>query len=99
MIKEMTPLSMSEATEYIDKSCETDVKGFVKKFVKIKPKDAKELKEKLEKLELMKMKEEQIIKIVDLMPENSEDLNKIFVDVNLNEEEIKKVLETIKEIK
>ena len=33
------------------------------------------------------------------MPENAEDLNKIFVDISLDEDEKRKILETIKEFK
>ena len=59
--------------------------------------DAKKLKKKLEELDLLKVKLEHIIKIIDLIPENAEDLNKIFIGVNLDEDETKKILETVKE--
>ncbi len=101
MIKEMTPMSMSESLEYIqgedDKS--TEIKGFIKKFVKISPKDAKEMREKLEALDLLKLKPEYIVKIVDVLPDNSENLNKIFSDVSLDEDETKKILDIVKEFK
>ena len=99
MIIERKPLSMIEAKEYIDKDSETDIKGFVKKFIILKPKKAKELKEKIQGLDLLKVKEEHITKIIDLMPETGEGLNKIFSDVSLDEDETKKLLETIKEFK
>ena len=98
MIKTTELLSMAEAGEYIDKSTSIDVKGFIKKFTKLKPKEAKELKKKLGELDMMKLRAEQIVKIIDLLPENQEDLNKI-VDVSLDEDETKKILETIKEFK
>jgi len=44
------------------------------------------------------LRAEQIIKIIDLLPENQEDLNKI-VDISLDENETKKILETVKEFK
>jgi DNA-directed RNA polymerase subunit F len=100
MIKNSKPLSMTEAVEYLKKDEEGKaLKSFIKKFVVLKQEDAKKLKEKLEKLDLMQMKEEHIVNIIDLMPENEEDLNKILVGVNLNEDETKRVLETIKEFK
>lgn len=102
MIKDNKPLSMAEAVEYIEKTKDngTDVAiSFVKKFTKLKSKEAKELREKIRKLDLMKVKEEHITKIIDLMPENREDLNKIFIDTSLDEDEAKKILETIKECK
>ena len=90
---------MIEAKEHIDKDSGTDIMGFVKKFVILKPEKAKELKKKIQDLDLLKVKEEHITKIIDLMPETSEDLNKIFSDVSLDEDETKKLLETIKEFK
>ncbi len=99
MIIERKPLSMVEAKEYIDKDSGTDIKGFVKKFIILKPNKAKELKEKIVGLDLLKVKEEHITKIIDIMPETTEDINKIFSDVSLDEDETKKLLETIKEFK
>ena len=98
MIKTNELLSMAEAIEYIAKEDNTDVKGFIKKFTKLKPKEAKELKKKLIELDMIKLRAEQIVKIIDLLPENQEDLNKI-VDISLDENETKKILETIKEFK
>ena len=98
MIKNNEALSMSEAMEYIGKADSTDVKGFIKKFTKLNSKEAKELRKKLGDLDMMKLRTEQIVKIIDLLPENQEDLNKI-VDVSLDEDETKKILETIKEYK
>jgi DNA-directed RNA polymerase subunit F len=101
MIKSNEPLSMVEVIEYLKKGkdSETDVKGFIKKFVKLNPKDAKELRKKIGELKLMKVNERDIVKIIDLMPENAEELNKIFTDVGLNEDETNKILETVKEFK
>ena len=101
MIKNSEPLSIAEALEYIkkDESGETEIIGFAKKFVKLNVKEAKELRNKLNSLDLIKMKAEQISKIIDLLPENTEELNKIFIDVGLDEDETKKILETVKEFK
>jgi DNA-directed RNA polymerase subunit F len=101
MIKNTEPLSAAEIMEYIGKGedSEANIKNFIKKFVKLSQKEAKELRKELEKLELMKLRKEHIVKIIDLMPENEEDLNKIFIDVSLNEDETKKILETVKKFK
>jgi DNA-directed RNA polymerase subunit F len=101
MIRSNEPLSMAEALGYIkgDKDVEVEVKGFIKKFVKLKPAEAKEMREKLEALDLLKLKAEYISKIIDLMPENNEELNKIFTDVSLDEDETKKILDIVKEYK
>jgi DNA-directed RNA polymerase subunit F len=101
MIKNSEPLSMTEVVEYIKKGGEgeAEVVGFIKKFNKIKPKEAKELKQEMEALGIVKIKPEYIIKIIDLLPENAEELNKIFVDVSLDGDETKKILDAIKKYK
>jgi len=101
MIKNNEQLSMVEVAEYIKKTedSEKDLIGFMKKFIKLNLKEAKKLKKKIEELELIKVKPEHIIKIIDLIPENAEDLNKIFIDISLDEDEKRKILETIKEFK
>jgi len=69
---------------------------FTKKFEKIKFKDAIKLKEEISKLGISKIKDSDIAKIIDLMPEDASDINKIFVDVTLDEEETNKILEVVK---
>ena len=99
MIIESKSLSMAEVLEYVDKEDNSEVIGFIRKFTKLKPADAKELRKKLTELDLLKIKQEHISKIIDLMPENPEELNKIFTDVGLDEDEIQKILDTIKQFK
>jgi len=95
MIKNTEPLSMAEALEYMKKEeNDTEIAGFVKKFNKLKAKEAKELRQGIESLGIMKMKSEYIVKIIDILPETAEELNKIFVDVGLDEDETKRILET-----
>ncbi len=99
MIVNKEPLSMAEALEYMkDSETDTEAVGFVKKFAKSK-KDVKEFKKKLQGLELMKVKDEHIVRIIDLMPETAEELNKIFVDVSLDEDEVQKITGIVKEFK
>ena len=92
---------MTEALEHIKskKESETELKGFIKKFIKLTPKKAKELKEKLEKMDMLKLKESNIAKIIDIMPKDKENLNKIFTDVSLTEDESKQILDTIEEFR
>jgi DNA-directed RNA polymerase subunit F len=100
MIKNDKPLSMAEAMEYGKKDeAGKEVVGFIKKFTKLKPAEAKKLRGKLQELDLIKLNEKHIVKLVDFLPDDSEEVNKIVVDSNLNEDEIKKILETIKEFK
>ena len=101
MIKNMTPLSMAEATKYIGetKDSEIELKKFIKRFVKLNYEDAIKIKMKLENLGLIKIKQENIAKLIDFLPEDIESLNKIFTDVSLDEDEAKKILETVREFK
>ena len=104
MIKEMTPLSLAETMELVDTTGEDseeskEVKGFLKKFTKLKVNKAKEMEKELKELNMVKLKEEHIIKIIDILPEDAADLNKILVDVSLDEDESKKILEVVKKYK
>ncbi len=101
MIRKEEPLSMPEVLEYIKKENdkEKELEIFIKKFTKLKVKESKEFRKKLEELNLMKVKPTHISKIIDLLPETEQDLNKIFVDVSLSEDETKKILEVVKEFK
>ncbi len=95
MIIEETPLSMVEAAKDVDE----ELKGFIKKFTSLTPEQGAELKEKLKALGLVKLKERDLVKIVDILPEDKEDVNKIFTEVSLDEEEINKILDVVKEYK
>jgi len=97
MINESKPISMAESVEYLEK--DSDIMQFTKKFKILKVKEAKELRKKLEELNLIKLDDRHNSKIIDLMPEKAEELNKIFVDIGLNEDETKKILDTVKEFK
>ena len=101
MIKNTEILSMAESAEYLDKKNESDAKmlAFIKKFTELSPKDAKEMKKKLEELGLVKINPEKIAKVIDLLPDNNEELNKIFSDVSLDEEETKKIVDIVKQFK
>jgi len=72
---------------------------FLKKFIKASPSQEKKIKEDLEKLDLIKLKREYSIKTLDLLPEDFSDINKIFTDVSLNEDETNKILGIIKNSK
>lgn len=103
MILERTPLDLNEVEEIIKDSPDSEKKEemtqYLKKFLKTKPEQAKKLREGLEKLDLLKMKKEHLVKIVDLFPMDASDLNKIFSDVSLTEDEINKILEVVKNSK
>ena len=100
MILDRTPLNLNEVREILKNLDDSDKKEemevYLKKVSKTKPEKVKKIKEDLEKLDLLKMKREHLVKVVDLIPENASDLNKIFTDVSLNEEETNKILDVVK---
>jgi len=100
-IQNSEPLSMAEATDFIKKEegKETDMVGFIKKFNKLKSKEAKELKQEIERMDIIKIKPEYLVKIADILPDSPEELNKIFADVSLDEDETRRVLEAVKKFK
>jgi len=101
MIKNTQPLSMAEVAQLIAQTKEEnqELVGFINKFIKLKPKEAEELRKKIEDLSFIKVKPEHIVKIIDLLPEDTADLNKIFTDVGLDENETNKILEIVKQYK
>lgn len=99
MILDRQVVDLTEVKEILDNIEDNEKKMqmelYLKKFMKTKPEKAKKIIEELEKLDLLKLKKEHIVKIVDMLPEDASDLNKILLDVSLNEDEINKILEVV----
>ncbi len=97
----MTPLSLAQVKEIVEtidpEGEETkEIRGYIKKFTKLSIDESNKIEEEIQSLEIEKIKREHIVKIIDLLPEDASDLNKIFVDVSLDENEINKILEVVK---
>ncbi len=99
MIKNIESISICEAKEYIKKPKDTELGEFFKHFSKLEAEEAKELRQKLEELNLLKLKRDSITKIIEILPKSKAELNKIFNDLTLDENEIKKILDITKEFK
>jgi DNA-directed RNA polymerase subunit F len=108
MVKDVEVLSMAEVKETLakypqseDNNKAKEVLDYIKKFSKIKPEKAREVKKSLNDLNIIKLKPKHIAKIIDLMPEDAEDVRKIFVgeDVTLDQDEITSILEAVKKNK
>lgn len=97
MIKNRTPISMAESLEYLKEKHLAETKAFIKKFTKLDETKGKKLREKLVALDFIKLNDKSISKLIDVLPEKKEELNKTLADSNLDEDEITKVLQTIKE--
>lgn len=101
MIRDKKPVTLVEVRELL-KGSETDkaksTLDFIKKFTKMSFPEANKLKQALIALDIAKLKEEDIVKIIDFIPEDAEDLRKIFSgsDASLEQDEITKILEILK---
>lgn len=96
-VLEKTPLAIAEVAQHIkDLEDKKPLASYIKKFSKISKEEALKLKEEIRQLNNLKIKESSITKIVDFMPQNSEEVNKIFTEVNLSEEEINAILSKTK---
>jgi len=103
MILDRTPLNLNEVQDLLKDidagERKEEMEMYMKKFLKTKPAQAKKIREELEVLDMIKVKREHIVKIIDLLPQDATDLNKIFIDVSLTEDETNKILEIIKSSK
>lgn len=102
-VKDEKPVPLAKVLEILEKQKkrgELEYKqrltyDYSQKFAELNIKDAEELIGELLKLE--KIREHQVVALVDLMPETKEDVELIFAKerTRLEEEDIKKVLELI----
>ncbi len=104
---EEKPIGMAELKEEIKKIKKRDeelglrtsrTEDYLNRTVKIKLKDANELKKKLEDLKISRLKEEHILKLIDLLPGRIEEVKVVMqgYPINLKNEDCKKIAETIK---
>ena len=97
-------LGVKEALENINKrdktlsSKGTKVLEYIGKITNLKQKDAAELRKKILACGVERLKEKQIVKIIDLMPKDVDSLKIIFSGDNLTlkQEDLKKILECLK---
>jgi len=98
-ILEKQPLALAEITPYLkDLEEKKQMTDYIKKFTKLKEGQAKKIKEEIRALNNPKIREIHIVKIIDLLPEDQEDLNKIFTEVSLSQEEAEAILSKLKEV-
>jgi DNA-directed RNA polymerase subunit F len=96
-IKEKRPISMAEVTALVgDSEKALSIKRFIKNFSKISAEKAIELQKELEALDLIKLKDYHIVKIVDFLPQDASELNKVASDISLDTEEIAKIVDVVK---
>ena len=91
------PLAIYEVKIYAkDVDEKSSITEYLRKFGKISKEKGQKIAEEIKALNNPKIKDENIMKIVDFMPEDAEDLNKIFTEISLTEEETNAILEIVK---
>lgn len=97
MIVNQKPLAIAEVKDYLkDPEESKEMLSYLKRFTKLTKEKALSLMEEIRGLNNLKIKEEEIVKVADLVPKDAEDVNKIFSDVSLSEEEVNVILEITK---
>ena len=107
-ILEEKPISMFDLKEELDKNKKDmgelnfraeRTSEYLDELLKVKPKQGKELIEKLIALKIPRLREQQIYKIVDIMPHKPELVKLLFqgTPLTISEENCKKIVKVIEE--
>lgn len=89
----MRPVALAEVKKIIgDQEVKSELKDYLKEYCKNDYDQSIKIIEALKSLGNIKLKEEHIIKIADFMPKNAEELNKIFNDFALTENEANEII-------
>tara|TARA_Y100000034_G_scaffold116664_1_gene155248 strand:+ start:923 stop:1267 length:345 start_codon:yes stop_codon:yes gene_type:complete len=102
------PITMSELTEDLatleKKEKELNfrsnkTRSYLNNFKLLPIKDAEELSKKIEALDIPRLKDRQVVKVVDMLPQNLDEIRMIFTGetTTVNEENLKKILDVVKE--
>lgn len=92
-----TPLTLAEAAEFVPKTDDKkQVIDYLRKFSIHSKEESKKLAEEIRALNNLKIKEEHIVKLIDISPKDCEDVHKVFTDVSLSEEEANAILQIFK---
>lgn len=77
----------------------TKTKEYLKIFAKLDSKKASELRKKIQGLNIPRIKERQITKIIDILPENMDDLKVLLVGETtiIDQENMQKIIDIVKE--
>ena len=93
-VTEERPITMAEVVSLAgDSEKAEEIKKFIKSFNNMDVAKAIEMKEELKALDLIKLKDEHIVKIIDFVPKDASELNKVIIEVSLDSDEVAKILE------
>ncbi len=94
MIISKKHITLAEVKDLVkDSEDKQPLQDYLKSFAKLTKDKSEKLKSDLLALNNLKINEEELIKIVDFLPRDKEDVNKIFVDTSLTDEETNAILE------
>lgn len=96
MILEKKALTLAETREIVKNADNPVARDYFKTFAKLSEEKAKKCVQEIFTLNNHKLKEENIIKIVDFLPQDKEELAVVMNDISLNEEEGNAILEIVK---
>ncbi len=97
MIINRTPLTLAQVKAYAPSEEENKIiADYLKSFGNLSKEKSETLLLDIHSLKNPKIKEDLAIKVVDFLPQDSEDVSKIFVENSLNEEETQALLAVIK---
>ncbi|MBS3088044.1 hypothetical protein J4226_05625 [Candidatus Pacearchaeota archaeon] len=100
MIKDSRPVCMAEVIGLVgDSDKAEEIKKFIRGFNVLDFDKAVELMDEIRALNLMKLKEDYIVKIADFVPTSAAELNKVIIEVSLDQDEVNKILEVTKKYK
>ena len=110
-VLEEIPISMGQLKTEIEKIKERDkdkepsirvtkVEDYLNSFKQFPADREQELRKALKKLDIPRLKEEHVVKIVDLQPKTEDDLKLIMqcYVISISNDNIKKIVETVKSI-
>lgn len=93
MILAKQPITLAEVKHIVDKLDEKEeLKSYLKDFTKLSKEKADKLIKELESLNNQRLKQEDIVKIVDFVPKSIEELRTIVLDSSFSEEESNAIL-------
>ena len=96
IVLDKKPLSISEVKSHVSNlEGKKALEDYLKRFGNLKKDKAEKLAEDLRSLNNPKIKEDDIVKVIDFLPTQSEEVNKIFTDVSLSEDESNKIIEIV----
>ena len=92
MILSRKPITLAEVKNIVKDTDNKPLNDYLKLFTKLSLDKSEKLNSELSSLNNLKLKEEDIIKLVDFVPKDKEEVNKIITDATLSEDETNAIL-------